>query len=290
MIRGSILAAVLLLLTPAVAHAFRTCSLGASNVAFGEFSGSSTTSVGSITVVCIGSGNSTYLLTLSTGSSGSYLSRHMMNSANILSYNLYKDPAFTQVWGDGTAGTTDVAGLASGPEAAIVPVYGKVPNQTVPAAGLYSDTIVATLRCLDLSCNTTTSSFLVTASVASSCTLSATNLVFGDYTQAQLDGQSQISLACTSGAAWNVGLSQGLFPGATVTTRRMGGPGTSSLLYALFRDAARTLNWGDTIGSDTVSGAGTGGPQTLTVFGRVPPLQPAGPGGYIDTIVATITF
>jgi spore coat protein U-like protein len=290
MIRRLALAAVLLVVTSVSAQAFRTCSLSASNIAFGAFSGSTLTTVGSITIVCLGTGNANYTLTLSTGSSGTYLSRQMTNGPNILSYNLYKDPAFTQVFGDGTGGSTSISGLASGPDTALVAVYGRLPAQTIPAAGAYSDTITATLRCFDLSCSTATTSFLVTANVQASCTISATNLVFGDYTQAPLDGQSQISLTCTNGAPWSVGLDQGTFPGATVTTRRMTGPGNFSLLYSLYRDAARALNWGNTVGTDTVSGVGTGSVQTLNVFGRVPAAQPAGPGGYRDTIVGMVTF
>jgi spore coat protein U-like protein len=290
MIRGSVLAAVLLVLTSAAAHATRICSLGASGIAFGVFSGSQLRTVGSITIVCLGSGNANYTLTLSTGSSGTYVSREMRNGANILSYNLYKDPAFTQVFGDGTGPSTSVTGVRNGPETALVSVYGRVPAQTIPGVGVYSDTITATLRCFDLSCNTTTTSFLVTASVQANCTISATNLIFGDYTQAQLDGQSQISLTCTNGSPWNVGLNQGTSPGATVTTRRMTGPGSFSLLYFLYRDAARTLNWGNTVGTDTESGTGTGSAQTITVYGRVPASQPAGPGGYRDTIIGMITF
>ena len=114
MIRRCILAVAFLVLTAAPALAFRTCSLNASGVAFGVFTGSSTRSVGSITSVCVGSGTADYTLTLSTGSSGSYLSRQMMSSANILSYNLYKDPATTQVLGDGTGGSTSISGRASG--------------------------------------------------------------------------------------------------------------------------------------------------------------------------------
>jgi spore coat protein U-like protein len=294
-IRG-ILAALLLLFAPATAHAFQLCAISASGVAFGEVAGASTRSVGSITIACIGTGRANYTLTLSAGSSGSFASREMRNGAHVLSYNLFRDPALAQAFGDGTGGSTGVSGQIGGvggiggPETALVPVYGKVLDQPIPAAGAYADTIVATLSCSDLSCNTATTSFEVTASVAAGCTISATNLVFGDYTQAQLDGQSHISLNCTTGSAWNVGLSQGAFPGATVTTRRMTGPGTFSLMYALFRDAARTLNWGNTIGSNTVSGIGTGSAQALPVFGRVPPSQAAGPGGYVDTIIATITF
>ena len=66
----------------------------------------------------------------------------------------------------------------------------------------------------------------------------------GLHRPAQLDGQSQISLTCTTGTTWNVGLNAGNFPGATVTTRRMSGPGNSSLLYSLYQNPARTAQLG----------------------------------------------
>ena len=290
MIWRSLLAAVLLALTPATAHAFRVCSMSASGVAFGVYSGESTSSAGSITIICLGSGNANYTLSLSAGNSGSYVQRQMTNGNQVLSYNLYKDPGVTLVFGDGTGGSTPFIGFASGPEAAIVPVYGRIPVHGIPAVGAYSDTIVATLRCLDFSCNTTTTSFLVTSSVLAQCTIAATNLVFGDYTQAQLDGKSGITLLCSTGTVWNVGLNAGNFPGATVTTRRMSGPGNSSLLYSLYQDGAHTINWGNTVGSDTVSGISLGGEEFLSVFGRVPAGQLVGPGGYVDTIIAVVMF
>ena len=63
-----------------------------------------------------------------------------------------------------------------------------------------------------------------------------------------------------------------------------------SLMYSLFKDAARALNWGNTVGADTMSGTGTGSLQTIPVYGRLPASQPAVPGGYVDTIIATVTF
>jgi spore coat protein U-like protein len=292
MIRGAILAAVLLALTPAAAHAASICSMSATSVAFGAFFGVTTRSSGMITISCFGFGNANYTLTLSTGSSGSYLQRHMVNGAQHLLYNLYNDPADTKVLGDGSGSTAVISGVISKAGQMLVTVYGRIPTQTVPAAGAYSDTIVATLRCLDSSCNTSSTSFLVTAFGQADCTISATDLNFGRYTQAQLDGQSQISLTCSTGVVWNVGLNPGLSPGATVTTRRMRvfGLGLSSLSYSLYRDAARTLNWGDTVGSDTVSGTSFGSGQTITVYGRIPASQPVPVGVYRDTIVTTITF
>jgi spore coat protein U-like protein len=147
---------------------------------------------------------------------------------------------------------------------------------------------------------TVSTTFLVTANITVNCLISATQLAFGPYqpraanATAPLNGQSQITVTCTNGGTWVVGLDQGQFPSATVTTRQMTGLGTasgSSLQYSLFSDAARTINWGNTVGVDTVSGVGSGGPQIVIVYGQVPAGQTSAiAGGYQDTITATITF
>jgi spore coat protein U-like protein len=169
-------------------------------------------------------------------------------------------------------------------------VFGRLPAQAIPAAGAYSDSVVATLMCPSGGNCTATTSVPVTANVQSACTITATNLNFGNYTRAQLDGQSAIQLNCANATAWNVGLNAGASPGATVATRNMTGPGSSQLAYSLFSNAGRTINWGNTVGTDTVSGTGTGASQTLNVYGRIPAAQSASTGTYVDTIVATITF
>ena len=74
-----------------------------------------------------------------------------------------------------------------------------------------------------------------------------------------------------------------------MTTRCMQS-GAAQLTYALYRDAARTLNWGNTVGTDTLAGTGTGSAQASTVYGRIAAGQLPAPGGYVDTITATITF
>jgi spore coat protein U-like protein len=137
---------------------------------------------------------------------------------------------------------------------------------------------------------TVTTTFQVTANVNATCTISATDLVFGDYIEVQLDEQSVITLTCTNSAIWNIGLDAGTFTGATVTTRAMTGPGGTHLNYGLFTDPTRTTNWGNTVGTDTVSGTGTGGVEVVNVYGRIPAAELASVGGYADTITATITF
>jgi spore coat protein U-like protein len=70
----------------------------------------------------------------------------------------------------------------------------------------------------------------------------------------------------------------------------MTGPGSALLGYSLFSDSARTVNWGQTVGTDTVTGTGNGTAQALTVYGDVPAGQYLAPGSYSDTITATVTY
>lgn len=161
-------------------------------------------------------------------------------------------------------------------------------NLALGVAGM----IIVVLPVSSALAGTATTSFLVTANVNSNCIIDATDLDFGDYDPVggALDGQSQISVTCLKTAQWNVGLNAGTSTGATVTTRKMTGPGAFVLDYGLFSDATRTTNWGNTVGTDTVSGTGSGATQIVTVYGRIPASQNVGVGGYVDTITATVTF
>jgi len=136
---------------------------------------------------------------------------------------------------------------------------------------------------------TNTSTFQVTATVVSSCTVTATSLAFGNYTLAQLDSSSTITATCTNGTTYTIGLDAGIFAGATTTTRRMTGPSVTGLSYSLFSDFGRTTNWGNATGS-WVSGTGTGAAQVLTVYGRIGEKQNALIGSYTDTVTVTVTF
>jgi spore coat protein U-like protein len=129
----------------------------------------------------------------------------------------------------------------------------------------------------------------ITATVASSCSVSATTLAFGNYVLAQLDGSSTITATCTNGTTYTIGLDAGTFSGATTSTRKMTGPSASGLSYSLYSDATRATNWGNVTGS-WVSGIGSGAAQVLSVFGRIPASQTALIGSYTDTITVTITF
>jgi spore coat protein U-like protein len=70
----------------------------------------------------------------------------------------------------------------------------------------------------------------------------------------------------------------------------MTGPSASLLHYHLYSDSGHTVNWGNTVGTDTVSMTGSGVAQTLTVYGQVPAGQFVTPGSYSDTITVTLTY
>ncbi len=139
----------------------------------------------------------------------------------------------------------------------------------------------------------TTQNMTVTATVAASCTVSATSMVFGNYTLAQNDATSTITVTCTNGTGYEIALGAGNSPSATTTTRRMTGPVVSTvtqyLSYALYSDSTRNVNWGATTATD-VAGTGSGTPIVHTVYGRIPAGQTAGLGNYTDTIAVTVSY
>lgn len=290
MIARVLLAIAMLAFGATAARAGGTCTPSSAGIAFGFVSRSQARTVGSIVLTCTGSGSFGYAVTLSTGASGSYAVRRMGNGSASVAVNLYRDPAYTQVWGDGSGGSNVATGTvsvgSSASQTVRLPIYAKLPPQTAPSAGVYSDTITVSATTDQ---GTRASAFAATAAIDPDCAISASDLAFGAYSGSTLDGQSQISLTCTSGLPWNVGLSQGTAGGATVTTRKMTGP-DASMAYWLYRDFARTLNWGDTVGTDTAAGTGTGSAQILPVYGRIPGSQSLPAGTYRDTIVATVTF
>src|ERR1700720_2423192 len=139
---------------------------------------------------------------------------------------------------------------------------------------------------------TVTGTFNVQVTIAATCALNnASNLNFGTQgvLAANVDQTSTITVTCTNTTPYNIGLDQGV-NGGSVTTRQMKAAGPALINYSLFSDAGRTVNWGQTIGTDTVAATGTGSAQPFTVFGRIPPQPSPLPAVYNDTITVTVTY
>jgi spore coat protein U-like protein len=145
----------------APARAATTCTLDTSGGVFGSYDPTTNTTLtiigsGSVTCTYIGTGFDASI-TLATGSSGSYAARTLVLGNQKLKYNIYLDPAHTEVFGNGTNGTYAITvcfaggtfscpsgGSTSGTKLS-TPVYAMLPGGQDVAAGSYTDTLVATV-------------------------------------------------------------------------------------------------------------------------------------------------
>lgn len=105
-----------------------------------------------------------------------------------------------------------------------------------------------------------------------------------------IDDSVDLSMQCTEGTAYNVGLSAGLHasPSDDVDDRHMEAGG-ELIAYQLYKSNAYATVWGDT-GLARVASTGTGAAQTFTVWGRVPAQATPPADTYDDTVTVTMSF
>jgi spore coat protein U-like protein len=144
--------------------------------------------------------------------------------------------------------------------------------------------------------NTATAQFNVTLTLNANCVITANALNFtssGVLTTA-VNGQTTVAVTCSNTTPYNVGLDQGTVSGSSVTTRLMAGTATgntgTTVSFQLYSDAGRSTIWGNTQGTNTVSGTGNGSAQSINVYGQVPVQTTPKPDTYQTTITATVYF
>jgi spore coat protein U-like protein len=294
----------------------QSCSMSVTNLAFGSVdvtAGALVDSTATATVSCTGLPFSTIgvCISLGPGSGGGSdaANRLMANGANTLRYGLFSDPARTAPWGSdfwgggGAPVAFNITLSAGGTGGATQTLYGRVQSgqqTTIPAsyaslfAGADAQIRYGLLSAL-LGCNLLTiassATFSVTATVPSTCRISASNLDFGSVgvLTANRDASTTLAPVCTIGTAYAITLDGGLSAASDPTQRRMT-KGSEFVLYGLYRDASRSQPFGMIAGVDTLAGVGSGLSQGVTVYGRVAPQPTPSPGSYADTIVATIVY
>ena len=121
-----------------------TCTISTSAVAFGAFAGTQVDATGTVTANCITGTAWTIGLGTGTGTGATTSNRKMTSGANTLGYQLFSDSTRTTNWGN-AIGTDTLAGTGTGASQNQT-VYGRIPTGSVPAAGSYSDTVVATIN------------------------------------------------------------------------------------------------------------------------------------------------
>jgi spore coat protein U-like protein len=145
-----------------------------------------------------------------------------------------------------------------------------------------------------VSAGTSTGTLTVTASVAGVCTIGNATLAFGTYNPTAataINMTSTVTLTCSLGTPYNIGMSAGSGTGATTSSRLMTA-GSTTLGYNLYRDSGYSLNWGNTVGTDTLSGTSSTSAltNTITIYGQIPAGENAAVGSYTDTVTMTVTY
>lgn len=140
----------------------------------------------------------------------------------------------------------------------------------------------------------TTASLGVSLNITTACTVSANPVNFGSqpsvFTSA-LYATGTVYVTCPNATPYTVALDKGIGSGANTTTRVLTGTGGATVNYSLYQDPGHTNLWGDTAGSNTVAGNGTGFGQGINVYGMLPAPPTALTGGtYSDTVTVTVTY
>ena len=138
---------VTLVLCGSAQQADAACTLSATAVAFGTydvFQAGPTDSTGTITYRC-GNNDRNIRIAISAGS-GTFANRTLKQVTENMLYNLFYG-GFTQVWGDGTGGTTTY--FENNPpnnKDVVLTVYGRITAGQDVSVGNYTDTVVVTLE------------------------------------------------------------------------------------------------------------------------------------------------
>ena len=145
---------------------------------------------------------------------------------------------------------------------------------------------------------TTSGTLMVSATVASVCTVSSNPLTFGTYTPGggNLNANTTLLVTCSHGSPFTVAMDAGAGGGSLL--QRFMTSGAARLQYNLYTSAARTTVWGDGSASSTVvtgTGKGLAVNQGVTeiVYGQLPDTpanQQLAPGLYTDTIRITVDY
>lgn len=330
LLRCAAFAALLLsgLMGGGVAHAAISCTARMGDIAFGSVDpqATGTDATSTLSYTCENNGlnpwSARICFSIGVPGGGATNSRQMDDDAgNTLDFQLYQDPGRTQVWGTQYSGSSQPLivdltipgrGLFQPPVSVsrTAQLYGRVrPAQTLAIPGAYSSEYLPADTAYTVndrigstspdSCSGATRGrfrFVVSASVAKKCTVTVSPLNFGSNAgllNSDVDATTTLGVQCSRTTPYNVGLDAGQNSGGDINARRMV-LGGSAVGYQLYMDAARSIVWGNTIGTDTAhdvgAGMGSGNIQTLTVYGTVPS-QPTPPAGtYEDTVVVTVTY
>lgn len=312
MMRYRGLTAVLLGLAslPIAAHAALVCEADIASLNFGLISlGDGTTSQTNspVTISCFGGTPGAIVhacLTIGSGSGGSgagLTPRYMTGGAGApLAYQLTSQNTLSA---GGTTWDEVALGLpldaTTGSSSIEMTLYAEViSTDTQVTVGTYTSRFESgadvTLSYGENACDTSgaATTFTVDAQITPSCTISVSNMDFGVIDAAVVTPVKQtatLAVSCTNASAYTVGLDHGRNAVDTGPTGRRMANGGDLLAYGLYHDDAHTSDWGLAAGT-VATGTGTGGTQSLTVYGKILSNQQASVGLYFDSVVVVVSY
>jgi spore coat protein U-like protein len=122
-----------------------SCSVSNTTLAFGGYNTTSPANVdqnATLQVAC--TKGTTATVGLDEGSHASGGARRMSNGTDFLTYQLYKEAARTNVWGNSGSDLVSLAAASSNASQSLT-VYGRVPGSQDVSIGSYSDTVLVTV-------------------------------------------------------------------------------------------------------------------------------------------------
>lgn len=318
----SALCAGFTLLFVSKAEAAPSCNVTPTNLVFGDvtsavLAGSTSDITATISYNCTGATNNSMIrVCIELDYFNASNTRSMASGPAILNYQIYKDAAFSQVWGNSSDGNVlqiDLQTDGSGNVSSSSTMYGRVlAGQTTAQVKNYTHnlngssdnrlTVAQSLAnpCTAIGSGSKNISLTATATVSALCNISAATLDFGSTPSAiasNIDSTATITALCTNPTPYTVGLDNGA--NANGSQRRMRLGATSYYVsYNLYTNAARTTSWLATTSATTCTsgtstcgvGTGSGTNQNFTVYGRVPPQTALAAGTFSDTILVTVTY
>lgn len=237
-------------------------------------------------------------------------------TGDVIQYTLYADNTTShpitrgQPYDFARNGILDALGILGNVVPGTIPVYARTLTGGNVAAGLYQETFNVLWNwdycygigvgglCLGRQTTSGSTTMTVTLTVTADCQITTPTINFG--TAPVVSGFSpvsqSVSLSCTKGSAYTVGLNDGLY--VSGGRRRMKSPANNYLAYDIFKSAT-AVRWGSlttarrsSSDADINPGNGTGtGSQVFNYTARVYTDQATPPAAaYQDSVILDVQF
>lgn len=237
-------------------------------------------------------------------------------TGDVIQYTLYADNTTShpitrgQPYDFARNGILDALGILGNVVPGTIPVYARTLTGSNVAAGSYSETFTVFWNwdycygigvgglCIGRQTTSGSTTMTVSLTVTADCQITTPTINFG--TAPVVSGFStvsqSISLSCTKGSAYTVGLNDGLY--VSGGRRRMKSSANNYLAYDIFKSGG-SVRWGvlssarrSSSDADVNPGNGTGtGSQTFNYNAKVYTDQATPPAGsYLDNVILDVQF